>query len=87
MPSPKIQDVRDSISILLEFYSDRPASRDSIIVGIRKDDLPTEQRRNQLVTFLQEQTYNRQLRAQLSHSELQVLDNAGKSSRERRKRT
>ena len=56
------------------------------MVGIRKDDLPAEQRRNQLVTFLQEQTYNRQLRARLSQSELQVLDDAGKSSRERRKR-
>ena len=69
----------------MDFYAGRPASRESVILGIKVGDIPTEAKIGALQELIKQTVEANQMIELLTPEERQLLAETGKSSRERRR--
>lgn len=86
MSTLEVKNARDTISILLDFYEGRPASTESVLLGINTGDIPDDEKTKSLREFLKKEAEKRQLMAQLTPDERRIMEEAGKSSQARRRK-
>lgn len=78
------QRARDTLSILLDYYAGRPASKESVDIGIRIGDIPTEAQGRSLQAKLSEMLRINEIISNLGPNERAQMESSATSSRNRR---
>ncbi|WEW60257.1 hypothetical protein PRK78_005742 [Emydomyces testavorans] len=82
----RASEARDSYGSLLDYYFDRPASKESIQIGIRIGDIPTEVQAEQLQQQLQEALEVQEILENLGEAEKAEMRRLAFISQTRRKK-
>ncbi|WEW59708.1 hypothetical protein PRK78_005188 [Emydomyces testavorans] len=82
----RVRELRDSYGSLLDYYFDRPASKESITIGLKVGEVPSAHQAESLKNFIKEAIGVHEIREKLSPWEREQIEQAAASSRLRRQK-